>query len=77
MGDPKKFDAGHVSSLAAEIATMTKEASELRQAARRADEDAGRAECRLRNKQAEFTRAVESQLDHSIIHHPVRHEVRE
>jgi hypothetical protein len=72
MNDKQAFDAGRVASLATEIAEMTKEAKRLRQEAERASGLARSAETRLHNKQSEFTRAVESQLDTSILPQPRR-----
>lgn len=70
MGDPKKFNHEQVASLAADLATITRDVTALRDVARTAQLDLNRAELALRNKQADFTRAVESQLDHSVIKSP-------
>ena len=64
MDTEKKFEAAKVSSLATEIEQMTRKVEELREQHNRADSALRRAETALSNKKSEFTRAVESQLDH-------------
>lgn len=67
MAEPIKFDAGRVASLASEIAALAKEVEGLRRDAELARSAAASAECRLSNLKSEFTRAVTSQLDESLV----------
>lgn len=70
MQKQEPFDLGKVATLTGELDDALKQLARLRAESAEASSRANTADVRVLNLRTELTRAVEAQLDYSILHSP-------